>query len=80
MLMAILSLLCSLMVFVLIWAILPIFIFGALGIYFGWKSYRRGTAGRPVGPLRRLLALLPMGIAIAVIPLALALVDAGYRA
>lgn len=80
MLMAILSLLCSLMVFVLIWAILPIFIFGPLGIYFGWKSYRRVTAGRPVGPLRRLLALLPMGIAIAVIPLALALVDAGYRA
>lgn len=80
MLMAILSLLCSLMVFVLIWAILPIFIFGPLGIYLGWKAYRRFTAGGRVGLGRRLLALLPMGIAIAVIPLALALVDAGYRA
>lgn len=80
MLMAILSLLCSLLVFVLIWAILPIFVFGPLGIYFGWKSYRRVTAGRPVGPMRRLLALLPMCIAIAVIPLAMAIVQTTYRA
>ena len=80
MLMAILSLLCSLLIFVLIWAILPIFVFGPLGIYFGWKAYRRFTAGERVGLGRRLLALLPMGIAIVVIPLALALVDAGYRA
>lgn len=57
------------------------FFFGPLSLYFGWKSYRQ-TAERvsQMGLSMRLLALTPLVIAIATIPLTLMFMQAAYRA
>lgn len=79
--MAFLSLACSLLLFLTGWTVLSFFIFGPLGIYFAWRSYRRTrTLLRPFSTGRRLLALTPLFIAIAVIPLTLMFISATYRA
>ena len=76
-----LSLLCSFLAVFTLWLILPIFIFGPLAIYFGWKSYKRARARAPQMSLgRRLLALTPMLIAIATMPCAMMIISTGYRA
>ena len=79
--MAFLSLLCSFLVLVTCWLLLPIFILGPLAIYFGWKSYKQTRARVPqLDPARRLLALTPMFIAIATMPATIFFVNATYRA
>jgi hypothetical protein len=80
-LMAFVSLACSLLLFMTGWTGLSFFILGPFGIYFAWRSYQRTRALiRPFSAARRLLALTPLFIAIAVIPLTLMLVSATYRA
>lgn len=79
--MAALSLLCSFLAVFTVWLILPIFIFGPLAIYFGWKSYKRARTRLPQMSLgRRLLALAPMLIAIATMPGTIMIISTGYRA
>jgi len=81
MLMASLSLMCSLLVFLTSWAVLPIFVFIPLAIWCGWRSYRQAAARHPApGMGRRLLALVPLGVAIATIPLVVLFFQHGYRA
>jgi hypothetical protein len=66
--MAFLSLACSVSLFLTGWTMLSFFIFGPLGIYLGWKSYQRSRArARPFGIGRRLVALTPLFIAIAIL-------------
>ena len=79
--MAVLSLLCSVALVFTVWLILPIFILGPLGIYFGWKSFRQASARRPTPSTgRRLLALAPMLLAIVTMVGMIAVVNVGYRA
>jgi len=79
--MAALSLLCSLLLFLTAWTGVSILILGPLSIYCGWKSYKQKRARAiSLGGGARLLALTPMLIAIAAIPLALIFVGATYRA
>jgi len=79
--MAILSLLFSVLTIWTGWLLLPMFLFGPLAIYLGWKSYKQTRTRTPLmGPGRRLLALAPMLIAIAAIPGAFVFLNATYRA
>ncbi len=79
--MAVLSLLCSIAMVFTVWLILPIFLLGPLGIYFGWKSYRQVSTRTPApGPGRRLLALTPLLLAIVTMFGMIAAVNVGYRA
>ncbi len=79
--MAALSLLCSLLTVWTSWLVLPLFVFGPLAIYLGWKSYKQASAHLPrMKPERRLVALAPMLIGIAAIPGALVFLNATYRA
>ncbi|GAB3378026.1 hypothetical protein [Massilia agri] len=79
--MAVLSLLCSVALVFTVWLILPIFILGPLGIYFGWKSFRQASTRLPTpSPGRRLLALTPMLLAIVTMVGMIAVVNVGYRA
>ncbi|GGY36256.1 hypothetical protein GCM10007387_18210 [Pseudoduganella albidiflava] len=79
--MAFLSLLCSLLLFVTGWAVLPFFVLCPLAIYLGVRSYKQLMVRNPrAGRGRRLLALMPLFIAIAAIPLTLAFISATYRA
>jgi len=79
--MAVLSLLCSLLTVWTGWLLLPMFVFGPLAIYLGWKSYKQARARAPLmGAGRRVLALMPMLIGITAIPGALAFLNVTYRA
>lgn len=79
--MAALSLLCSFAMVFTVWLILPIFILGPLGVYFGWKSFRHASMRLPTpSPGRRLLALGPMLLAIVTMVGMIAVVNVGYRA
>ena len=82
MLMAFLSLSCSLLLVVTCWTGITFFVFGPLSIYFGWKSYKKQLAarGHRASAGVRLLALAPMLIAVATIPLSLMFLNATYRA
>lgn len=78
---AALSLLFSFLAVLTVWLILPVFIFGPLAIYFGWKSYRQARVDLPQMRLhRRLLALTPLLIAIVTMPGMMMVVSSGYRA
>lgn len=79
--MAFLSLLCSLLLFVTGWAVLPFFVLGPLAIYLGVRSYKQSMGRNPrAGRGRRLIALMPLFTAIAAIPLTLVFISATYRA
>ncbi|VXC73314.1 hypothetical protein MASSI9I_90513 [Massilia sp. 9I] len=79
--MALLSLFCSFLVFWTCWLILPMLVFGPLSVYFGWKSYRQTTERVPnMRPGRRLLAFMPILIAIASMPASMIFLSATYRA
>lgn len=79
--MAVFSLFCSLLVFLTGWAVVPFFVFGPLAIWFAHRSYQASKARHPrAGRGRRLLARVPMLVAIAVIPATLAFINATYRA
>lgn len=79
--MAILSLFCSLLLFLTGWAVVPFFVLGPLAIWFAHRSYQASKARYPrAGHGRRLLARIPMVIAIAIIPATLAFINATYRA
>ncbi len=80
MLMAFLSLLCSFLLFLTGWLMVPFFVFGPLSIYFGWKSYKQSRARMHGGTGMRLLALMPMFIAIVAIPGTLIFIQATYKA
>jgi len=79
--MALLSLFCSVAMVFTVWLILPILVFGPLGIYFGWKSFRQVSKRLPTpSPGRRLLALAPMLLAIVTMVGMITVINVGYRA
>ncbi|WP_426103291.1 hypothetical protein [Massilia sp. TSP1-1-2] len=78
---AILSLFCSFLMFLTAWLVLPLLVLLPVSIFFGWKGYRETITTYPeAGILVRLLAMAPILVAIATVPLALLFINANYQA
>lgn len=78
MLMHLLSLSCSILIFLTIWLIVPMFVLGPLGVWFGWKAYRQAALHGSLA--LRVLAIVLMFVAIASVCIAMELIRTGYRA
>lgn len=78
---ALFSLLCSFFIFLTAWLVLPLLVLFPLALFFAMKFYKRTMHRYPAASnWQRLLALLPLFIAIASIPLSLIFINANYRA
>jgi hypothetical protein len=78
---AALSLLCSFLLFLTFWLVVPIFVLPPLSIYFAFRFYKKVAACRGGSSvLVRVLALIPMAVALAVPPAIYAFFEGTYRA
>lgn len=77
--MAPLSLVLTFLSVLTLWLVVPMFILPPLAFYCGLRSWRASRL-RQRGVIGKVLAVLPMVLAIAALPLDLYLLNTGYRA
>jgi hypothetical protein len=62
------------------WLLLPILLFCPLALYFAAKSYSHVTVIFPNSTIAKIVALTPMLIAIAAVPLSFIFINQNYQA
>ena len=77
--MAAISLILSCLSVLFLWLVLPMFILPPVAFYCGLRSWRASRL-RQRGAMGKILAAMPMVLALAALPLDLYLLNTGYRA